>query len=95
MKEVISRYVIGLLLGIVFAFIFPNLVVLWIVLCLFPISFIITEIIGGYGFGSHWHTYRFSVYLTHTGVALCVLFGVLFGSGNIGRLLIKIGTLIS
>ena len=95
MKEFISRYFIGLLLGIAFSLIFPNLVVLWMIFCLFLISFIITEIIGGYGFGSHWYTYRFSAYIIYTGVAWCVLLGVLLGGGKIGKLLIKIGTLIS
>ena len=95
MGSVIGRYLIGLLVGIIFGISFPTLLSVWI-LAATPIAIIVvTEIIGQWGCGSRWLEYRILGYLIYSGAAFATLLGVLLGNGMVGRFLVWIGTSIS
>jgi len=95
MNSIIGRYIIGFLAGIIFGMIFQNFVPIWF-LAITPIGIVVvTELVGRWVFGHRWHEYRTSGYIMHSGVAVSAWFGVLLGSGMLGKFLIQIGTLIS
>lgn len=94
-KWLFGRHLIGLLCGVLFGLSFPGLsnplgLFLGVLFVLF-----INEIAGRWGFGSHWREYRLSSYFLYTGIAVCFWIGALLGSGHIGKLLIRIGLLLS
>ncbi len=96
MRELIGRYTIGLLAGIVCGFLFPKLIPSWVFLPILVATVVITEVVGYWGFGNgHWNEYRMSSYALYSAVVVCAVLGILFGSGKIGSLLVSIGTLIS
>lgn len=95
MSELFLRYILGLACGVIFGLVFPQYVSWWAVLLLFVGVFVISELWGRWGFGGHWHDYRFSAYALYTGPITCALIGTFLGSGKVGTLLIAIGTLIS
>ena len=95
MKEIVARYIIGLLAGIIIGILYPTLIPTWLFI-LIPFGVVaVTELIGKWGFGHRWHDYRGTGYLLHSGVAVCVLFGLLLGNGSVGKFLVWLGTLIS
>jgi hypothetical protein len=94
MGDIFLRYILGLMLGIILGLIFPAFASWWLLLIFLGV-FIVSEVVGEWGFGGHWSCYRFSSYILYAGPATFVLFGILLGSGKIGALLIEIGTLIS
>ena len=98
MTDIFFRYAFWLMCGVVLGlishtYLFPFS--LWWLLLIFVVVFVVTELVGQLGFGGHWHDYRLTVYVTHTGPAVFALIGILLGSGKIGILFIKIGTLLS
>lgn len=95
MNEVFTRYIIGLLVGVILGILFPIIASTWVAILNFVAIFIVTEIIGKWGFGHAWNRYRVGCYILRTGVAMSAWFGVLLGSGKVGLFLIMIGKLIS
>lgn len=89
-----ARFVIGLLFGVCIGLIYPSLPVFWIFVAIL-LFLVVNEVVGRWGFGSHWVEYRFSSYLLYIGVVACIGVGIFLGSGEIGRLLIVVGKLIS
>lgn len=89
-----ARFVIGLLFGICIGLIYPHFPFFWIFIATL-LFLVANEVVGRWGFGSHWVEYRFSSYLLYTGVVACVGTGIFLGSGGIGRLLILVGNFIS
>lgn len=89
-----ARFIIAFLFGVCLGLVFPFLASWWL-LPVIIIVLVTNELIGQWGFGSHWAGYRFSSYLLYTGTALCVIAGILLGSGDFGTLLIALGKLIS
>jgi hypothetical protein len=66
-----ARFVIGLLFGICIGLIYPSLPVFWIFVTTL-LFLVANEVVGRWGFGSHWAEYRFSSYLLYTGVVVCI-----------------------
>lgn len=94
MRAFFSRYVIGLLVGIIFGLVSPALASAWGILVLLGVL-IVNECIGRWGFGEHWDGYRLISYVLYTGPVVCIWMGIQLGSGNIGTLLISLGQRIS
>lgn len=94
MQMFFSRYLIGLLVGILLGLLYPALASAWSLLILLGI-FVGNELIGRWGFVSHWGEYRCISYALYTGTAVCAWMGIQFGSGNIGVLLVYLGQRIS
>jgi len=95
MRDLWARYSIGLLSGVVFGLIFPTLIPQSLLFACVLGVLVGNEIVGRWGFGSHWDGYRLVSYALYTGVAVCAWIGVLLGSGKIGSLLVSLGSLIS
>lgn len=94
MSELVPRYIIGFLLGLVLGLIWPILASWWIISYLVAV-FVISELVGRWGFGSHWNGYRFAQYLLYAFPWGIVALGILFGSGTIGSALVAVGKVIS
>lgn len=94
MNSLILRYTVALLCGGVLGHVFPVLVSGWLVVFLL-VFWGINELVGLWGFGRDWPEYRLSLYFVHTGVAVCVVIGILFGSGSIGKFLVLLGKAIN
>jgi hypothetical protein len=94
MNTLIPRYLIGLLVGVVVGLLFPG-IPQWILLLCLLTTFVISELLGWWGFGNHWSSYRLSSYALYAAVVVCIWVGTLLGSGMFGRLLVMVGELIS
>ena len=95
MRELLPRYMIGILVGVCWGLLFPNLIPLWCYIPILLATVVITEWFGHRGFVDHWNGYRTSSYARYGAVVVCVLVGILVGSGKVGSFLIAVGTLVS
>ena len=98
MKYLVPRFLIVLLLGMVFAdalesFSSPALLLLLPAAAIL-VTAILTESYGRWGFDTHWSTYEISSHLRSTAVTVCFALGVLIEAGYVGRFLVWLGTLM-
>lgn len=89
-----ARFSFCFLIGVILGLIFPFLATWWILAGILVVL-VVNEIVGQWGFGTHWIDYRFPSYLLYTGAFVCLGVGIFLGSGHVGRLLIALGKLIS
>ena len=98
MSDLLPRYVIGFLFGAVLAFLLSDILttamVSWAVFIV-PLSFIVNEFIGRWGFGNQWYGYRFSSFALYAGVSISVYLGLLFASGVFGEMMILLGSFLT
>lgn len=92
---IVLLYLFGFSLGVTLGLLISEFVSWSLFFAGIFVIVLVTEVIGSWGFGSHWRKYRRDVYILYSTPFVLILVGALLGSGKIGALLVSIGTLLS